>query len=168
MSATEVSPAAVLAALKEPFKASEIHWRVGASNKKKVVEQTKNKFAFPTKGLPLAYIDARDVMKRLDDVMGFDNWQDKYTETTSGRLICCLSLRINGEWLTKSDGAGDTGTEGEKGAISDAFKRAGVKWGVGRYLYYLPSAQWIDLGDRGQIIKPPQLPGWALPKDLAA
>lgn len=37
--------------------------------------------------------------------------------------------------VTKSDGAGDTQVEGDKGAISDAFKRAAVKFGVGRYLY---------------------------------
>ena len=46
---------------------------------------------------------------------------------------------------------GDTGTEGEKGAISDAFKRAAVKFGVGRYLYEIKSG-WIDLVN-GQIPK---------------
>jgi hypothetical protein len=48
----------------------------------------------------------------------------------------------------KSDGAGDSDVEAEKGAVSDAFKRAAVKWGVGRYLYDLDSP-WVALEKRG-------------------
>ena len=44
--------------LKAPFPGDKIHWRVGA--------RTKDK----SKGIPLAYIDARDVMERLDEVLG--------------------------------------------------------------------------------------------------
>ena len=40
-----------------------------------------------------------------------------------------------GVWITKTDGAGETDIEGEKGAFSDAFKRAAVHHGVARYLY---------------------------------
>lgn len=140
--------------LKDPWQPNRIHWRVGSRNKEK------------TKGAMLAYIDARDVMVRLDTVLGPENWQDEYIETPTGRLICRLSIRINGEWITKSDGAGDTQVEGQKGAISDAFKRAAVKFGVGRYLYML-DAQWIDLDQRGNAPrgwKPSQLPKWAYPR----
>jgi len=94
-----------------------------------------------TKALALAYIDARDVMKRLDEVVGAENWQDRY-EFSGPRTVCYLSIRINSEWITKADGAGDTDVEAEKGAISDAFKRAAVKWGIGRYLYDL-DAPWV-------------------------
>lgn len=94
-----------------------------------------------TKALALAYIDARDVMKRLDEVVGPENWQDRY-EFSGPRTVCYLSIRISGEWVTKADGAGDTDVEAEKGAISDAFKRAAVKWGIGRYLYDL-DAPWV-------------------------
>lgn len=87
------------------------------------------------KGLALAYIDARALMERLDAVVGPPNWQDHYAETPRGRVICTLSIRIDGEWISKSDGAGDSDIEGEKGGLSDAFKRAGVKWGVARELY---------------------------------
>jgi hypothetical protein len=62
-------------------------------------------------------------------------WEDGYIETAKGRVICTIRLEIGGRWIEKSDGAGDTDVEGEKGGISDAFKRAAVKWGVGRYLY---------------------------------
>lgn len=93
------------------------------------------------KGLALAYIDARDVMDRLDSVIGAADWQDRY-EFSGARTICYLSIKINDEWVTKADGAGDTDVEAEKGAISDAFKRAAVKWGIGRYLYSMP-APWV-------------------------
>jgi len=97
----------------------------------------------------LHYIDARDVMFRLDEVIGPLNWQDTYKEVM-GRIICTLSLRFEDEdeWISKEDGAGDTKIEGEKGGISDAFKRAACRWGVGRYLYYFPKdgsiPSWAD------------------------
>lgn len=93
------------------------------------------------KALALAYIDARDVMDRLDAVCGPENWQDRY-EFHGSRTVCYLSIRIGDEWITKADGAGDSDVEAEKGAISDALKRAAVKWGVGRYLYSLESP-WV-------------------------
>ncbi len=94
-----------------------------------------------SKALALAYIDARDVMDRLDDVCGSENWQDRY-EFHGSRTICYLSIKIDGEWITKADGAGDSDVEAEKGAISDALKRAAVKWGIGRYLYSIVSP-WV-------------------------
>ena len=105
-----------------PFPQDAIHWRA----------QTVTKDG--TKALALAYLDARDVMDRLDSVCGSENWQDRY-EFSGARTICYLSIRIDGEWISKADGAGDTDVEAEKGAISDALKRAAVKWGIGRYLY---------------------------------
>lgn len=93
------------------------------------------------KALALAYIDARDVMDRLDAVAGPGNWQDRY-EFHGSRTVCYLSIRVGEEWITKADGAGDSDVEAEKGAISDALKRAAVKWGIGRYLYAIPSP-WV-------------------------
>ena len=144
--------AEMFAALSEPFPADAIHWRVGATTGDK------------KKGIGLAYIDARDVMDRLDEVVGCDAWQDTYAETNRGRMLCALSLLINGQWITKSDGAGDTDVEGDKGGISDAFKRAAVKFGVGRYLYRLPNT-WSPIKPAGKSYKlasTPRLPSWAL------
>jgi hypothetical protein len=93
------------------------------------------------KAMALAYIDARDVMDRLDSVCGASDWQDRY-EFHGSRTVCYLSIRVDGEWITKADGAGDSDVEAEKGAISDALKRAAVKWGIGRYLYAL-DAPWV-------------------------
>lgn len=111
--------------LSAPFPEDAIHWR------------SQNVTKAGDKALALAYLDARDVMDRLDAVCGPGAWQDSYTETARGRVICTLSILSDGVWISKSDGAGDTAVEGEKGGISDAFKRAAVKWGIGRYLYDL-------------------------------
>lgn len=130
---------AILAALAEPFSPDDIHWRVGSTNKRKF----ENNQAQQRKGMPLAYIDARNVMNRLDEVIGPDNWKDEYHESPK-RLFCKIYIRIDGEWVGKTDGAGDTDMEGQKGGISDAFKRAAVKWGIGRYLYDCKTP-WIEL-----------------------
>lgn len=112
--------------LSAPFPPEAIHWR--AQN---VTDRNGGS------ALALAYIDARDVMDRLDAVAGPANWATTYEETAKGRILCRLSIRHEGEWIMKTDGAGDTDVEGEKGAISDALKRAAVSWGIGRYLYDL-------------------------------
>lgn len=102
------------------------------------------------KAMALAYLTARDVMERLDDVLGPENWSDRY-EFSGSKTICYLSLfvdttnatgEVTKQWITKADGAGDSDIEAEKGAISDAFKRAAVKWQIGRYLYEMP-APWV-------------------------
>ena len=141
----------MLEELSKPFRADQIHWRVGA--------RTRDK----SKGIALAYLDARDVMDRLDEVAGQGNWQSRVTETNSGRILCELSINVDGEWITKTDGAGDTQVEGEKGAISDALKRSAVLWGVGRYLYRLPNV-WCRLKNERYLDETPSLPAWALPE----
>lgn len=141
----------IMYALKRPFEEKQISWRVGSTNQDK------------TSGIALAYIDARDVMHRLDAVMGI-NWQNKHYES-GGKTFCDIGIKIDGEWLWRSGGAGDSDIEAEKGAISDSFKRAAVLWGVGQYLYSLPS-QWFDLTPAGRSYKlsgTPTLPKWATP-----
>lgn len=112
--------------LSEPFPHDAVSWRIQG-------KPTERNGAWY--GMALAYISARDVMDRLDDVCGPANWQSEFVETVKGRIICRLSIRVGDTWVTKSDGAGETDVEGEKGAISDALKRAAVSWGVARYLY---------------------------------
>lgn len=143
----------ILEELKKPFPAHLLHWRVGATTKCK------------SKGIALAYIDARDAMKRLDDVVGADCWQCRYSHVSEGLVICEIGiLSESGQWIWKANGAGDTNVEAEKGKLSDAFKRAAVVWGVGRYLYYLPNV-WVPLNEYKQIKQPPILPSWAVPPE---
>lgn len=136
--------------LKKPFNPKVLHWRVGATTKDK------------DKGIALAYLNSRDVMKRLDDVCG-DNWQVEYPFEG----CCRIGIKIDNEWAWRSNGAGETDVEGEKGQYSDAFKRAAVLWGVGRYLYYLENI-WMPIKQQGRsyvLAKIPQLPVWAIPKE---
>ncbi len=117
--------------LAAPFDPSEVDWRVGSTTKDKA------------KGMALAYIDARTVMDRLDAVCGPAGWQNKYVMEGS-KTVCEIGILCGDTWVWKADGAGDSDVEAEKGALSDAFKRAAVRWGVGRYLYNLKSP-WVAL-----------------------
>jgi hypothetical protein len=129
--------------LAAPFPTAYIMWRVGPTNER------YRKEGDALRGQPLCYVDARAVMDRLDAIVGFDNWQNNYTPGTGTGIVCNLGIRIAGEWIWKADGAGATDMEAEKGALSDAFKRAAVRFGVGRYLYDL-KAPWIVLEQRGK------------------
>ena len=131
----------ILNKLRAPWKKEDIKWRPGSLSRDK------------SKALPLAYVDARTVMERLDDAVGPLNWRDRY-EFHGVRTICYLELRIDNEWISKADGAGDTDFEGEKGALSDAFKRASVKWGMGRELYQL-KCRWMSLNQYKQLVGNP-------------
>ena len=135
----------IIEELKKPFDPKVIHWRVGAMTKSK------------DKGIALAYLDARDVMKRLDDVCG-DLWQCDYPFEG----CCRIGIKVGDEWVWRSNGAGETNVEGEKGQFSDAFKRAAVLWGVGRYLYYLPN-EWVEIDQYKKLARTPTLPRWAIP-----
>lgn len=144
------STEALLKELKNPFPINLLKWRVGATNKAK------------TACIALAYIDARDVMKRLDDVCGVDGWQRKtvkYGESSG----CSIAIKIGDEWVWKDDWADDTKISSIKGGSSDSFKRAAVNWGIGRYLYYLTN-QWVSLKDN-KLAEIPELPDWAYPNN---
>lgn len=134
------SQKALMSQLKDPFDPKLVKWTTKGGKS-------------PS---PLAYIDARDVMKRLDDVMGIGKYQTKYIPVDNG-FICELSLLIDGEWITRSDGASNTKIEPVKGGISDALKRAANAWGIGRYLYYMP--KWANSDNVHQW------PKWAIPNN---
>jgi hypothetical protein len=114
------------------------------------------------RALAAAYIDSRAVQDRLDEVLGVDGWQDDYQCLPDGSVVCRLRCRVGGEWLVKVDVGSPSeqpdGGDRLKAAFSDALKRAAVKYGVGRYLYRLPS-QWVDYDpQRKQFKQTPRLP----------
>src|SRR5947209_10144012 len=119
------------------------------------------------RALALAYVDARVIQDRLDDVLGVGGWQDDYECLPDGSVVCRLRLRLGDEWVTKVDVGGPSeqpdGGDRLKAAFSDALKRAAVKFGIGRYLYRL-QGQWVDYDpQRRQFVRPPALPDWAQP-----
>lgn len=133
--------------LSAPFPPEDVSWRVGSTN---INKQTgKPPEGQPARGIALAYIDARDVQDRFDDVCGPAGWERRHPHV-GGTTTCEIAVWIEGRgWVVKADGAGDTDVEAEKGSLSDAFKRAAVNWGVGRYLYRLPSP-WVQLEPKGR------------------
>src|SRR5579885_2569292 len=110
----------LFAALAAPFEPEEVKLRTQA-------------------GRQLHYVTARTVMNRLDEVLGPENWWDDFVPLEHS-VICRLTLRLpDGQILTKSDAGGYAGMadpgDDDKSGFADAFKRAAVKFGVGRYLY---------------------------------
>jgi hypothetical protein len=127
----------IMKELKAPFKEDELEFRVGATNSDKRM------------GLALAYVEARSIQNRLDKVVGITNWKVSYREIQGG-FLCSMSLRIDGEWVSKEDGAQITEFESIKGGISSAFKRvASSGWAIGRYLYDVKN-QWFPIKKKGK------------------
>ena len=140
-------------ALTAPFPADAVHW--------KPLSVKDNR------ALAAAYLDARAIMQRLDCVFGVGGWQDAYQLQSGGSVVCTLSVKVDGEWVVKTDvgSPSEQPDDGDKlkAAFSDALKRAAVKLGIGRYLYRLPR-QWCDYDpQRRQFKQTPTLPSWALP-----
>jgi hypothetical protein len=134
----------IIKRLKEPFTCKEIEWKIQTTTQDKA------------RGMAVAYIDSRAIQKRLDEVVGTFNWQNAYAPWQDKAQICGLSIHNaeRGEWVTKFDGAENTDYEPIKGGLSDAFKRAAILWGIGRYLYELDGV-WVEIEQRGKsyIIK---------------
>lgn len=138
----------ILRALAEPFDADDVRWRCGHKAKDN------------TKAMALAYMDARCAEERLDEVLGA-GWQCRYSELRNGAarggqdsspsiIVCEIGILLPDHgWIWRANGAGDTDVEAEKGALSDAFKRAATKWGIGRYLYGFPSP-WAEIVPQGK------------------
>ena len=93
----------------------------------------------------LLYKTARTDMDILDETVGAENWQCEYADI-KGNLYCSIGIRfpegIGERWTFKSDCGIESREDDEgnqkKGEASDAFKRAGFKWGIGRELYTAP------------------------------
>ena len=96
----------------------------------------------------LAYKDARTDMEILDKAVGQTNWQVEYQRDTKLVLQCTISIwdEDKQQWISKTSNGTESDFESEKGEYSDAFKRAGFMWGIGRQLYDFPSI-WIQLAD---------------------
>lgn len=90
----------------------------------------------------VAYIDSRQVQDLLDEICGPENWQSDYKEV-KGNMFAGIGIYVTnavkapGQWIWKWDCGTESNTEKEKGEASDSFKRAAVKWGIGRFLYSL-------------------------------
>ena len=90
----------------------------------------------------LLYKTARTDMDLLDEQFGAGDWECDYKEI-KGNLYCGIGVKqCDGTTVWKWDCGIESREDGEgnekKGEASDAFKRAGTKWGIGRELYMSP------------------------------
>ena len=129
----------IIKRLHEPFGAKEIEWKI------QVTSQDKKR------GMAVAYMDARAVQKRLDEVVGAFNWKNVYSLWHDNSQICGISIFNDdrNEWITKFDGAENSDIEPIKGGLSDSFKRAATVWGIGRYLYEIDGV-WVEIEPKGK------------------
>lgn len=129
----------IIKRLHEPFGAKEIEWKI------QVTTQDKKR------GMAVAYMDARAVQKRLDEVVGAFNWKNVYSLWHDNSQICGISIFNDdrSEWITKFDGAENSDIEPIKGGLSDSFKRAATVWGIGRYLYEIDGI-WVEIEPKGK------------------
>jgi len=95
--------------------------------------------------LLLLYKDARVDMDMLDEEFGSMNWKRSHKEV-AGNLFCTIEVwnKDTSQWVAKEDVGIESNMEKEKGEASDAFKRAGFNWGIGRELYTAPQI-WVVL-----------------------
>lgn len=105
----------------------------------------------------LLYKTARTDANLLDEKYGSFYWQNDF-KLVDGVLYGGIGILAVDEneyshgWVWKWDAGTESNTEAEKGRASDAFKRAGFKWGIGRELYTAPriwiSAEKCNIRDR--------------------
>src|SRR4051812_24990379 len=80
---------ALTRALAAPFDPSLVRFKPGAVS--------------GNRALALAYVDARVIQDRLDEVLGVEGWQDEYKCLEDGSVVCRLRLRLGEEWISKVD-----------------------------------------------------------------
>lgn len=149
--------ATVLTELMTPFPPQYISWKPGALNS---AAKGRDDGKQP-KTLAMAYGDLRAYMRRLDAVLGL-NWESRTIPWGDKRIIVeiTLTVMVDGEArrITRSgtgefdEGGGKDAPEGTA-AEAQAFKRACAMFGLGRYLYEIPS-QWVLFDPASKQIAP--------------
>jgi hypothetical protein len=162
----------ILEKLREPFDPDCIFWKPQAVNKAK------------DRAVAAAYADPRAYQDRLNEVVGPNSWGTTYQVivippqpgpdpkdwknrwTYKGKVFVVATVSIDGLGFHSDTGESDVIDENSiTSASAQAFKRAVVQFGVGRYLYDLPKNQWVAYDDTTKrITEPPELPEWAIPK----
>lgn len=92
----------------------------------------------------LLYKTARTDRAILDETFG-ELWQNDFKVIDDKMYggIGIYNKELN-QWLWRWDCGTESNTEKEKGQASDAFKRAGFKWGIGIELYTAPFI-WLNV-----------------------
>lgn len=177
--------------LSEPFWPGDIEWRVSQSGMGRNAKPWCKVLAYITARAISFRLDS------VCGPENWKNTSLEVSELRPGVFVMQvgISIRIGDEWITKYDVSEPTNFEPAKGGFSGAMKRAGQQWGIARYLYHLDEAyadvitpeeyskldkpakeEWKheklkqkrDGDDPVNFYwRPPNLPGWALPKHPA-
>lgn len=158
----------LLERLREPFSPDQIFWRV--------VD-----IAPDGSGLVHAYAKKHSYHDRLNKLFTTSGWSSVFNANiipmqrikanqviNTGKVYLTCALTIEGLGVHTS--LGEAWAE-EENAITtaevQAFKRACVQFGLGRYLDLVnANARWVAVDHRKQPVVRPELPSWALPKSL--
>lgn len=133
----ELNASEVFQKLGEPFSSNDIEWR------SQLVNEGSN--GYLPSALVVPYVQSRAIMNRLDEVVGWDRWENIVQELPGGGIIQGIRIWLSEtRSITKWDGADRTNIEATKGGISSAFKRAAVLFNLGRHLYS-ESAKWVTI-----------------------
>src|SRR5580700_2382615 len=173
MAAEEVKPNPALDALftelAEPFDPSEIKWRV--------THTTQD----GSGGAVIPFADPRAYSDRLNQIFTPSGWTRAYEVSTvssitrmkkdkliqTGKVLVTCTVTIAG--LGTHADSGEEWADEEHAmttALAQAFKRACVCFGLGRYLYNF-AEMWVPLNQHRQPVHFPTLPQWALPTSVA-
>lgn len=171
--------------LREPFAAELVYFKPQVVSYKGADSTAKG----------AAYADARAYSDRLNEVVGIDGWSQTAVISTSptyekeikkkeknpqtgqwdvetsktvriARISAVVTVTINGVGSHSNVGESDISDENATTiAYAQAFKRACVEFGLGRYLYDLPETGWLPFDTKTRQFKTqPTLPDWAIPK----
>jgi len=167
---SEGETAALLTALAEPLDPSIVKWKVSATRKR------NRGFV---QGQVLAYVDPRAYSDRLNQLVSPGGWTRRYwvqvvpnferkgrdqKSSIGAKVMVVCKVMIFG--LGEHCGTGEQWADNENAltnADAQAFKRACVCFGLGRYLYNLPGV-WVDLDEFKRPLRTPTLPPWAHPQ----
>jgi hypothetical protein len=164
--------------LREPFDIELLEW------KPQVVSKEKDT------AIAAVYADTRAYSDRLNEVFGPDGWSESYdikfvnfsyteepwtkagepkqpaVKKESCKMVVTCTLTI-GPYGSHSDvGEGEVPDDNvATSTCAQAFKRACVRFGLGRYLYDFPRSGWIPYDSKKKIFtSTPPIPDWAVPK----
>lgn len=150
MEHTQIDWPKLIQELSKPFPASMISWRAGA-----VTRDKKRAQALP-------YAEPRVYEDRLNAVCP-DLWSVSFRPWGDSRIICDLTI---GGLTRSSTGEENEGFAPGTAAEAQAFKRACVKFGLGRYLYDLPVV-WVDYdSEKSKLLEVPELPAQYNPREV--
>ena len=127
--------------LRAPFAAELVQWKPQATTRDK------------TKGMAVAYVDARSYQDRLNEICP-DDWHVTLhawgpNQVICELIICGVTRSSSGEGEEKDDNTATT-------AEAQAFKRACSMFGLGRYLYSIPK-KWVEYDEKKRCFTPAAL-----------